>query len=207
MFNSAKPSLEELPSTLQLVRSTIIAGFAAVAILVTVILPAEYGIDPTGIGRTLGLAEMGEIKKQLSEEAEADRELEKSNGDQSNLWHNLRGIFISSAFAQDTGNWGDSVTFTLKPGDTAEWKLTMEQNQTVEYQMIVEGGRVNFDLHGHGSGKSTTYEKGRGSKGSEGRLSAKFDGDHGWFWRNRDKVDVTVTIKVRGNYIDFKNKG
>ena len=156
MFNSAKPSLEELPSTPQLIRSTIIAAVAAVAILVTVILPAEYGIDPTGIGRTLGLAEMGEIKKQLAEEAEADRELEKSKGDQSSLWQNFLGIFIGPAFAQDTDSWRDAVTFTLKPGDTAEWKLIMKQGQNVEYQMLVEGGRVNFDLHGHGSGKSTT---------------------------------------------------
>lgn len=83
----------------------------------------------------------------------------------------------------------------------------MKQGQTVEYEMLVEGGRVNFDFHGHGSGKSTTYEKGRGSKGSEGKLSAKYDGEHGWFWRNRDKVDVTVTIKVRGEYSELRKKG
>ena len=34
--------------------------------------PSEYGIDPTGLGGLLGLAEMGEIKSQLAEEAEAD---------------------------------------------------------------------------------------------------------------------------------------
>ena len=73
MFNAEKPSLDELPSSAQLIRSTVIAAASAVAILVTVVLPAEYNIDPTGIGGVLGLAEMGEIKTQLSEEAEADR--------------------------------------------------------------------------------------------------------------------------------------
>ena len=70
--------------------------------------------------------------------------------------------------------------------------------------MIVEGGRVNFDLHGHGSGKSATYEKGRGSTGSKGKFVAEFDGEHGWFWRNRDKVAVTVTIKTSGEYSEAK---
>ena len=207
MLNSTKPTLEELPTTSQLVKSTIIAFVAAVAVLVIIVMPAEYGIDPTGIGRSIGLTEMGEIKKQLSEEAEADRELEKLKSDQSSLWYNFLGVFINTAFAQDAENWGDSVTFTLKPGDSAEWKLIMKQDMTVEYKMIVEGGRVNFDLHGHGSGRSTSYKKGRGSKGSEGKISAKFAGEHGWFWRNRDKVNVTVTIKVRGDYSDFKNNG
>ena len=37
------------------------------------VLPAEYNIDPTGVGRALGLTQMGEIKTQLAREAEADR--------------------------------------------------------------------------------------------------------------------------------------
>ena len=207
MFNADKPSLDQLPTTTQLIRSTIIAGLSALTILLTVILPAEYGIDPTGIGRGLGLTEMGEIKKQLAEEAEADRQLETSQGQQSNLWPNFLGLFISTAHAADAESWRDTATFTLKPGDTAEWKLTMERGQNAEYQMLVEGGRVNFDLHGHGSGKSITYEKGRGSTGSKGAFSAEFDGEHGWFWRNRDKVDVIVTIKVRGEHAAFNDRG
>ena len=75
MFNAEKPSLDELPSSKQLIRSTVIAGASAVAILVTVVLPAEYGIDPTGLGRAIGLSEMGEIKRQLADEAEADRQM------------------------------------------------------------------------------------------------------------------------------------
>jgi hypothetical protein len=55
-----------------LIRSTLIAAGAAGAILVLFWLPAEYGIDPTGVGALTGLTEMGEIKQQLSAEAEAD---------------------------------------------------------------------------------------------------------------------------------------
>ena len=54
-----------------LVRSTLIAGGAALAILTLFYLPAEYGIDPTGVGGILGLGEMGLIKQQLYAEADA----------------------------------------------------------------------------------------------------------------------------------------
>lgn len=205
MFNAEKPSLEELPSSAQLIRSTVIAAASAVAILVTVVLPAEYNIDPTGIGGALGLAEMGEIKTQLAEEAEADRLLELEAQEQSSLMNDILGLFVGAAHAQEAEVWRDEITFTLAPGDSAEWKLVMEEGQTAEYRMLVEGGRVNFDLHGHGGGNSVTYEKGRGSTGDEGEIVAAFDGEHGWFWRNRDSETATVTVQVRGEYAEFKD--
>ena len=205
MFNAEKPSLDELPSSAQLIRSTAIAAASAVVILVTVVLPAEYNIDPTGIGGVIGLAEMGEIKTQLAEEAEADRLMELEGQEESSLMNDIFGLFVGTAHAQEAEVWRDEITFTLAPGDSAEWKLVMEAGQTAEYRMLVEGGRVNFDLHGHGGGNSVTYEKGRGSTGDEGQIVAAFDGEHGWFWRNRDGEDVTVTIQVRGEYAEFKD--
>ena len=56
------PTRAELPTSGQLIRSTVIAAATAAAMLVTTSCPAEYGIDPTGVGRMLGLTEMGEIK-------------------------------------------------------------------------------------------------------------------------------------------------
>jgi hypothetical protein len=203
MFNAEKPSLEELPSSAQLIRSTAIAAASAVAILVTVVLPAEYNIDPTGVGGVLGLAEMGEIKAQLAEEAEADRQMMEAEDEQSSLLNDVFGLFVGAAHAQEAMVWRDETTFTLAPGDSADWKMEMDAGQMAEYRMLVEGGRVNFDLHGHGGGETVTYEKGRGSTGSEGEVTAAFDGQHGWFWRNRDSSDVTVTIQVRGEYAEF----
>jgi hypothetical protein len=55
-----------------LIRSTLLASGAAVAMLTIVYLPAEYGIDATGFGDVLGLTEMGQIKQQLYAEAEAE---------------------------------------------------------------------------------------------------------------------------------------
>ncbi|MDO8984429.1 hypothetical protein [Cypionkella sp.] len=54
-----------------LVRSTLFAGGAALVILTLFYLPAEYGVDPTGVGGLLGLTEMGDIKQQLYGEAAA----------------------------------------------------------------------------------------------------------------------------------------
>ena len=72
MYNAQLPSRAELPSSGQLLRSTIIALVSAAIILVTIVLPSEYAIDPTGIGAKLGLTQMGEIKMELAAEAEAD---------------------------------------------------------------------------------------------------------------------------------------
>jgi hypothetical protein len=75
MYNTDFPAKADLPSNARLVRSTVIAGVGALAILVTVVLPSEYGIDPTGFGRLTGLTTMGQIKMQLVEEAAADEAL------------------------------------------------------------------------------------------------------------------------------------
>jgi hypothetical protein len=72
MYNSNIPNNNELPSTAKLIKSTVIALVVALVLLVTVVIPAEYGIDPTGASRVLGLVEMGEIKSALHAEAEAD---------------------------------------------------------------------------------------------------------------------------------------
>src|SRR5215207_2200436 len=73
MYNTDMPTRAELPSSAQLVRSTLIAAGVAAALLVTVVLPAEYGIDPTGAGRRLDLTEMGQLKRAEAESAAAAR--------------------------------------------------------------------------------------------------------------------------------------
>lgn len=75
MYSTDFPDRADLPSTAKLVRSTIIAGVAAVVILVTIVLPSEYGIDPTRVGSLLGLTPMGEVKVQLAQEAAAEAQV------------------------------------------------------------------------------------------------------------------------------------
>ncbi|MEM9764162.1 MAG: transmembrane anchor protein [Pseudomonadota bacterium] len=200
MYNAQKPDLDDLPTPAQLLRSTGIALVAAVAILVTIVLPAEYGIDPTGAGRVLGLTEMGEIKSELAEEAEEDRELHGGD-DRSGALDRFLGLFVGTAHAQES--WSDEETFTLAPGAATETKMTMAKGATATYRWVAKGGRINFDLHAHGGGESHTYEKGRGKTAGDGTFTAPFAGEHGWFWRNRDSVPVTVTLQTRGDYTGF----
>lgn len=70
-----------------------------------------------------------------------------------------------------------------------------------------EGGTVNHDTHGEPTDnpKAThSYKKGRGVAGDDGVLTAAFDGHHGWFWRNRGDVPVTITLTASGAYSDLK---
>jgi hypothetical protein len=114
------------------------------------------------------------------------------------------GLFVGSASAQTVEAWTDEYSVTLAPGDGIEVKLVMEAGAEAEYQWTVDGGVVNFDLHGDGGGENISYEKGRAVPGDEGVLTAAFAGNHGWFWRNRDSQDVTVSLLVRGAYSDMK---
>ncbi|GGD00814.1 transmembrane anchor protein [Pyruvatibacter mobilis] len=221
MYNAEKPSPEELPSTAQLLRSTAISVAAAVFILITIILPAEYAIDPTRIGRLLGLTEMGEIKQQLADEAERDRSSSLSQDPGalvtaglfgsavSTLLTSVFGALVDEAHAQETqGEWRDELSFTLAPGEGIEWKLMMNAGDIAQFRWETAGGRINFSLHGDGtgpdSGEKTTYEEGRGSTSESGEIVAAFTGAHGWFWRNRDRQDVTVTLRLDGTYSELK---
>lgn len=213
MYNTDIPSRAELPTSRQLLRSTIIAVVSAIVILFTIVLPAEYGVDPTGVGRVLGLAEMGEIKTQLAEEAERDRALDQqqlapppmpASDERSSLVGRIvANLFIASAAAQTPAR-VDETTIVLAPGEGAEIKLVMTEGAEVAFSWTVAGGVVNFDLHGDGGGKSTSYEKGRAVPGAEGTLKAAFTGNHGWFWRNRGRADVTVTLRTDGDYAELK---
>ncbi len=197
MNNAPKPNIEDLPSKAQLGRSTIIAGIGAVAIGVMVYLPAEYGKDPTGVGSVLGLTQMGVIKQQLAAEDEIQHGSDKS----SSLIDSVLGIFTSAAHAQEA--WKDETTFTLEPGASFEIKATMEKGATLNYVWVATGGRINFDLHAHSGSEKVTYEKGRGKTSGKGSFETPFAGDHGWFWRNRDNVDVTVKLQLLGDYSEI----
>jgi hypothetical protein len=48
------------PSRRTIVKATVIALAVALVLLVTIVLPAEYGIDPLGSGSALGLNGLAE---------------------------------------------------------------------------------------------------------------------------------------------------
>ena len=210
MYNSDTPSQAELPSSKQLMKSTVLAVIAAIVLLFTVVLPAEYGIDPTGVGKLLRLTEMGQVKQQLAEEAAADAAgllatdtLASETPDIDNVAEQAVSATLSDT-AVANGQWRDEIPFTLTPGEGFEIKMKMAAGGKSEYSWVVTGGDVNFDTHGDASGQAISYEKGRGIAADEGVLEAAFTGNHGWFWRNRGQSDVQVVLRTRGDYSTIK---
>lgn len=214
MFNVKVPQAE-LPAKKQLHRSTAIALAVAAAIGIGVVLPAEYGRDPTGAGTLLGLTEMGEIKTQLAIEAEADRALDRQQqpAPATDKRSSLAGalfarLFIGSAAAQTApAARKEEMSVTLKPNAGAEIKLVMKKGAKASYTWTVAGGHVNYDMHAEPSDPPKTshsYKTGRSTETDSGVLEAPFDGNHGWFWRNRSGKDVTVTIKAEGDFSAMK---
>lgn len=210
MYNSDTPARAELPSSKQLLRSTIIAAVSAAALLVAVVLPAEYGIDPTGIGSVLRLTKMGEIKTQLATEAASDAAAQANPAagvaqDQRASQPVQATTLPPEAVAPVAARWRDEMRFKLAPGQGIEIKLRMNEGAKAEFAWAVEGtGAVNYDTHGDGGGRSISYEKGRGVAADKGELVAAFTGNHGWFWRNRGQAEVAVVLRTRGDYIDIR---
>ena len=264
MYNAKRPTQSELPSPGKLLRSTVLAAVSAAAILVAVVLPSEYGIDPTGAGRVLGLTEMGNIKMQLAAEAEADQKAEEANAaaaaapppapapDLSGLYQRIETLEAAvrdltrtleasrTAVVTPTPEATTALTseqapatiqepaaqtvaveeqqqvpaaeprrheasFTLEPGQGIEIKLVMKKGAQASFAWASEGGPVNFDTHGDGAGDlKISYEKGRGVQSDEGTITAEFDGNHGWFWRNRNQEPVTLTLRTAGDYAEIK---
>lgn len=210
MFNANRPTLDELPSTRQLLRSTLIAFVVAIVLLVTVVMPAEYAIDPTGAGRLLGMTQMGETKAVLSAEAAAEAAMSVAAVDETRAPAEVLAPVVGEIVpaAQEVSVRQDEITITLTPGQGAEVKVEMKKGAQVTYHWTVNGGVVNYDTHGdpydmprdfyHG------YGKGKQTPEDRGTLTAAFDGHHGWFWRNRGDKPVSVTLRVGGDYIDFK---
>ncbi|XOV85182.1 MAG: hypothetical protein ACFHXK_08665 [bacterium] len=213
-------------------RATFGAIVAAALILVLFWLPAEYGLDPTGMGRIMGLTEMGEIKQQLDAEAAAEEAL-AGGANQTVVLQRLDAIEARlediqamlavassrpvaapatensttdvAAFEIPAGaTWRDEVSYTLAPGEGVEVKLVMQAGAVAEFQWSANGAVLNHDTHGHGSGQRITYERGRGVAEQEAELQAAFSGKHGWFWRNRTDAPVTLTLRTRGDYAELE---
>ena len=210
MFNTPLPTVNELPSTRKLVRSTVIALLTAVGLLVTVVMPSEYAIDPTGVGRSLGLTQMGELKIILAQEAMADAAPPQPAAPAPQV---AQVQPIAKPVAQPVATPApalktNQMTVTLKPGEGTEIKLEMLKNKTVSYEWTAAGGPVNYDTHGEPyngeKGYFHSYNKGKQVKSDKGEFTAIFDGTHGWFWRNRSNNDVTISLKTTGDYLSVK---
>jgi hypothetical protein len=223
MYNNHRPDLTELPSSGQLLRSTVIALIAAGVLLVTVVMPAEYAIDPTGAGRLLGLTQMGELKHTLAEEAAAEAQppalaapAEPAVAIPAREEPVVAQAEPTPATAPapaepeppKVATQQHEVNLTLKPNQATEIKLEMKEGAKANFHWTANGGRLNYDIHGDPykapKGFYHGYGKGKNTPEQKGELVAAFDGKHGWFWRNRTNETVKLTLRTDGDYITIE---
>lgn len=200
MYNTRKPNPSDLPSTAKLLQSTALAGAVAGVLLVTIVLPAEYGIDPTRVGGVFGLTEMGRIKRSLAADEAAEAAADAAGG----IAAAPAVVAQVASAAVQGGARQDTTLITLAPDQGAEIKLVMERGAVATFHWSSSGGKVNFDTHGDAPGiKYHAYGKGS-EKEAAGDLTAAFKGSHGWFWRNRTGEPVTITLRTEGAYAEVK---
>jgi hypothetical protein len=156
----------------------------AAAILVAVVLPAEYGKDPTRFGQLLGLTAMGEAKVVAA----------ASGGD------------FPIAHSHDRKYRTAVIEINVKPKEELEYKATLVKGEPLLYTWRSQGGAVYFEFHGEPTeGKwpknyYRSYEIQQRSEAAQGSFTAPFTGNHGWYWRNLGTTPLTITLEVSGYY-------
>lgn len=189
----SNPQIEPqpLPTSRRLAITT--AGAMAVAgvILATVVLPAEYGIDPLGTGAALGLTPLAGLV-----EAPADAgAMRRTDAPAAPQQEGPIGHYAAEFRT-------DATQFVLGPYEYVEYKYRLERGATLLYSWAADGG-VLHDFHGERDGApadaSESFDK-RGRRQDHGTFTAPFAGIHGWFWENPGGETVTVTLSSAGFY-------
>ncbi|MDP3294219.1 MAG: hypothetical protein Q8M37_05705 [Nevskia sp.] len=180
-------------TTPQLLKATGLALAVAAVILVTAVLPAEYGIDPTGIGRTLGLTALS------AEPAPAAVTTTTPAVESVSVLSSPADAVIKRAVPFHS----EEMSLTLAANRGAEIKTAMKAGERFEFSWTSTGGPVSFDMHGekpNDGDNFTSYWKDRDQSEAHGSFVAPFDGVHGWYWKNHGSEPVTVTVKVSGYF-------
>ena len=164
-----------------------LALLVAGILVVAVILPAEFAVDPLGTGAKLGLLDLGVVGKQV----EALNKAGSTTGGHAAL-----------IAAQDKAFNQETVSFTLPPKGSIEYKYRLDKGEVLLYSWKT-AAPVNFEFHaepdGAPRGYAQSYEKSSGSA-RNGTLTAPFPGIHGWYWENPSDRPVTVTLASAGFY-------
>jgi hypothetical protein len=156
-------------------------------LLVIAVLPAEYGVDPLGIGRRLGLTAMNDVKKEL--DAFQSRAATVGGG--------------ATIVPQERRYQNETVQFKLSPRGSIEYKYRLDKGEALLYSWTATGP-VNYELHaepdGAPRGYAESFEKQDARDSAAGTLTAPFSGIHGWYWENPSDKEVTVSLSAAGFY-------
>jgi hypothetical protein len=177
------------PSLQQLGKATACALAVAAGILVIAVLPAEYGIDPIGTGKLLGLTQLNRVGDKAAIEPAADA---------------VPGAPVTATTPisrTEAVLRNDEMIVTLQPGEGTEVKAQILKGEHFVFSWSADAP-VKSDMHGepfHAKEKEfTTYWKVPQQSAAQGTFTAPFDGIHGWFWRNKGSKPVTITVRVSG---------
>ena len=171
-------------------RIAVAAGAALLAaglILVMFVLPAEFAVDPLGIGARTGLLPLGITGQQV--EALATTAASGATAGQAIVIPQERPV------QQET------VSFTLAAGEGMEYKYRLDKGEALLYSWKATAP-VDYEFHaepdGGPRGYAQTYEKVPQRTEASGTLTAPFSGIHGWFWENKTGGEVIVTLTASG---------
>lgn len=137
-----------LPSTASLFKATALAISIGGVLLVTTVLPAEYGIDPTGIGSRMGLTALSSAN---AAEEPSPVSISTPNMVATPVWKRAEPYRT------------DTLSLTLQPNEGAEIKAKMREGERFVFGWEAQGGSVNFDMHGeppNAENEFTSYWKG-----------------------------------------------
>lgn len=200
----------QLPSAAQLLKATGIAAAVAAVLLVTAVLPAEYGIDATGVGKHLGLLTLSQSAQAATlpasasapataaadagTEALAAKAVAAFGKQAPGQSFNARAVSMSAGEPRT-----ESMSVTLAPGKGAELKALLEAGQGFVFKWSASGP-VALDMHGEvpGANEFTSYDLDKAQTGGAGTFIAPFAGQHGWYWKNKGTEPVTVKLTITG---------
>ena len=206
------------PSARSLAIATAVAFVVAGAILVAFVLPAEYGIDPLGTGRAVGLTDLAKATGEPAKPATAERPTPASQAAEPAKTVINPVLVISptgeaptvkDAFISQRDRFQfDAREITLEPSEGLEIKYNMKKGAGLVYSWTTSAP-VFFEFHGEPdvkpAGKEGTdyYESyelddKKGRDQSHGTFVAPSTGIHGWFWENKSDKPVTLKLTSAG---------
>lgn len=191
----------------ELLRGTAIAALVAALVLVLAVLPAEYGIDPTGAGKALGLTAM-----RAPSSAAPPAAAPAAPAPQGSTVSAPGEVRAATIAARQTAVYRTDVQeVTLAPGAGLEVKTRLAKGASLIFSWSTENGEpVDHDFHGEPvNAREDEFESFIDEKAvnkSGGALIAPFTGLHGWYWKNSGTAPVKVVLHASGFYTEIFKK-
>ncbi|MGJ1420023.1 hypothetical protein ACR79T_10395 [Sphingobacterium spiritivorum] len=186
-----------------IVKQILIALVVGTILLVGAVLPAEYGIDPLGIGKATGFSKLyvGEANREML--ASGPHKILQLENVGSGAEVPKPAAAGNPAPATQLAERTDEVNVVIPAGKGLEYKVDMLKHGNLRYEWITDKGELYFDFHGEVKNNSNYFESYTiaYSNNMVGSLLAPFEGPQGWYFKNNSNEDITVKIRMKGQYL------